>query len=160
MTSYSITQCLTPVYENFMTTARPMYQSFLAKALPVYQGILNDAKPVYRSVMAKVLPYMMNPSSKTFFILACVTTYMIMASLTTVILSTMTTGKWLPVNANFNLMNPKKLPADLRKAALQSGLNYTRLYRCVYASGKVAWRIRLNGKNYYPKRSLLATRTI
>ena len=158
MTSYSITQCLMPAYQNFMATATQTYQNLLAKALP----LLNEAKPVYRSFLAKVLPYMMSPSSKTFFILACVSTYMVMASLTTVILSRSSniTGQWLPINANFNLMNPKKLPADLRKAALQSGLNYTRLYQCTYASGKVAWRIRLNGKNYYPKRSLLLTRTI
>jgi hypothetical protein len=51
-------------------------------------------------------------------------------------------------------------PGELGKAATEAGVVYTGLYEREYASGKFAWRVKINDKYHYLSRTLVRLKAV
>jgi hypothetical protein len=66
---------------------------------------------------------------------------------------------WTSTGRAFSLHDPDELPSDMFDAAFDSGALSVELMEHVYPSGKIAWRFTLNGRHYYPSRTLVRKRS-
>jgi hypothetical protein len=66
---------------------------------------------------------------------------------------------WTSTGRYFYLDDPESLPNDMCDAAIESGAHSVELFEREYSSGKMAWRFMINGRYYYPSRTLVRLRS-
>jgi hypothetical protein len=66
---------------------------------------------------------------------------------------------WTSTGRYFLLNDPESLPNDMCDAAIESGAHSVELFEREYPSGKMAWRFMINGRHYYPSRTLVRLRS-